>query len=169
MQVYIAKNNGFCKGVEKAVKTALSIASENVYILGDLIHNEKVVKEIEERGAKTCYSIDEIPNGAKVIIRSHGAPRSVYCELNAKGCEIVDCTCAFVKRTQNIIYEKSGEGYGVLIVGESTHPEVIGLKGWALSEVVVTDGESLDYGQIISEKICIVAQTTFSYQNLLIF
>ncbi len=169
MQVYIAKNNGFCKGVEKAVKTALSIASENVYIFGDLIHNEKVVKEISERGAKTCYSIDEIPNGAKVIIRSHGAPRSVYDELNAKGCEIVDCTCAFVKRTQNIIFEKSGEGYGVLIVGQSAHPEVIGLKGWARLEVLVTDGESLDYDRITAEKLCIVAQTTFSYQKFVDF
>jgi 4-hydroxy-3-methylbut-2-enyl diphosphate reductase len=71
MQVYIAKNIGYCKGVEYAVETARKIAKDGVYILGDLIHNELVVNELEKLGAKTVYSIDEIPNNSTVIIRSH--------------------------------------------------------------------------------------------------
>ena len=169
MQVIIAKNNGFCKGVEQAVKTANRVYGDGVYILGNLIHNEKVVREIENKGTKTVYSINEIPNGSKVLIRSHGVQKSVYLTLEEKGCEIIDCTCAFVKRTQKIVSEKSKQGYDVIITGEADHPEAIGLVGWASGKVVVTDGENIDYSLLNAEKVCIVAQTTYSYQKFAYF
>ncbi|MBQ3571896.1 MAG: 4-hydroxy-3-methylbut-2-enyl diphosphate reductase [Clostridia bacterium] len=169
MQICIAKNNGFCKGVENAVKTAKQIYGEDVYILGDLIHNEKVVAEIKKKGTKTVYKIEDVPSGSKVIIRSHGVQRSVYKQLEEKGCEIIDCTCGFVKRTQKIVEEKSKQGYDIIIAGENNHPEVVGLIGWADGTVVVTDGETLDYSLLSGEKVCIVAQTTFSYQKFAYF
>ena len=169
IKICIAKNNGFCKGVEKAVKTARSFAGEGVYIFGELIHNETVIKDIESAGATTCYSIEEIPNGAKVIIRSHGASPNVYSELQEKGCEIIDCTCSFVKRTQNIVREMSEKGFAIIIVGEEDHPEVIGLKGWATKTAIVTNGEIYDFEHLNAEKVCIVAQTTFSYQKFVYF
>ena len=89
MQIFIAKNNGFCKGVERAVKTANAVCQEGVYIFGDLIHNEKVVAQIESKGAKTVYDINEVPNNSKVVIRSHGVQKSVYELLKNKNCEII--------------------------------------------------------------------------------
>ena len=146
MQIFIAKNNGFCKGVERAVKTANAVCQEGVYIFGDLIHNEKVVAQIESKGAKTVYDINEVPNNSKVVIRSHGVQKSVYELLKNKNCEIIDCTCGFVKRTQEIVSEKSQEGYAIVIAGEVDHPEVVGLTGWACdgAKVVVTDGNNFD-------------------------
>lgn len=169
MQICIAKHNGFCKGVERAVKKAREVYGEGVYILGDLIHNEKVLKEIKSLGTKTAHSLSDIPNGCKVIIRSHGVAKSVFTELESKNCEIIDCTCNFVKRTQNIVEEKSAEGFGIIIVGEENHPEVVGLKGWSSGNALVTNGENIDYSLLNEEKVCIVAQTTFSYQKFVDF
>lgn len=169
IQVYIAKNNGFCKGVENAVNTARKIAGEGVYILGELIHNDCVVKELELMGAKTRDSLEEIPHNSTVIIRSHGVSSDVYKKLTAKNCKIVDCTCGFVKRTQKIVQEKSADGYAVIIVGEKEHPEVVGLQGWASGSVFVTAGDDINYSLLNAEKVCIVAQTTFSYQKFVDF
>ena len=169
MQVYISKNIGYCKGVQNAVETARKIAREGVYILGDLIHNDIVVKELESLGAKTVYLIDEIPNKSTVIIRSHGVSEDVYKRLNEKECDIVDCTCAFVKRTQKIVQEKSALGYTVIIVGEKAHPEVIGLQGWGENVIVVSNEDEVDFCLLNAEKVCIVAQTTFSYEKFAYF
>ena len=78
MNVYVARNSGFCKGVEYAVDTALSLNTENAYILGEIIHNEEVIKAIGERGLKVIESLDEVPDGSTVVFRSHGVPRSYY-------------------------------------------------------------------------------------------
>ncbi|MBR3864185.1 MAG: 4-hydroxy-3-methylbut-2-enyl diphosphate reductase [Clostridia bacterium] len=169
MQIYIAKNSGFCKGVKNAVETAKKICGKGVYILGELIHNENVIKQIEETGTTTAYSVSQIPNGSKVIVRSHGIEKQVYSELESKGCEIIDCTCPFVKRTQKIIAERSANGFSVIIVGEKEHPEVLGLLGWCNGKGIVTDGNKLDYTALTEKKVCIVAQTTFSNEKFAYF
>ena len=102
-EIIIGKHNGFCKGVLRAVKTAEEICTEGVYILGELIHNESVTEKLKNKGAVIVNGLSEIPQGKKVIIRSHGVSKSVYAKLEEMGCEIVDCTCPFVKRTQEIV------------------------------------------------------------------
>ena len=99
-----ARNGGFCQGVKKAVDTALSVPTENAYIYGEIIHNKGVNDEIQKRGLKTVESLEEVPNGATLIIRSHGVGESVYAECKNRDIQIIDCTCGFVKRTQNIKY-----------------------------------------------------------------
>ena len=169
LEVYIAKNNGFCKGVENAVRTAREISGKDVYILGDLIHNEEVTRGIHSLGTNTVYDVKDIPMNATVILRSHGVALAVYEKLEEKKCKVYDCTCNFVKRTQSIIKEKSESGFTIIIVGERKHPEVIGLEGWCSGNVVVTDGVEIDYSLLNAEKVCIVAQTTFSYQKFVYF
>ena len=162
MKVYVAENSGFCKGVERAVNTALSLESENAYVLGEIIHNDEVVNAIKERGLKVVEALDEIPDGSTVIFRSHGVPQSYYSECENRNIKVVDCTCAFVKRTQSIVAEQSRRGKYIVIAGEPTHPEVVGLMGWCGSNAMVINDENKIPPQLADKNICIVSQTTFS-------
>ena len=130
MEIIVAKSGGFCRGVQKAVNTAINIPTENTYIFGELIHNPDVVAQITERGIVTVERLEDVPSGARLIIRSHGVGAQVYEECARRQIEVVDCTCAFVRRTQNIIREEYAKGNAIVIVGERSHPEVIGLNGW---------------------------------------
>ena len=98
MKVITLKSNGFCKGVKNAVDTVLSCPSENTYILGELIHNEIIVNQIKERGITTVQNVTEVPDGATLIIRSHGAEKYVFDECLKRDIKIIDCTCPFVKK-----------------------------------------------------------------------
>ncbi len=159
------KYNGFCSGVKRAVDTAKMLGGEGVYTLGELIHNERVIKEIESLGVKKVESVDEVPDGAKLIIRSHGVGRAVYDKLSARNIEVIDCTCPFVKKIHSIVEKYSSDGYTIVIVGEKSHPEVIGIAGWCDGEVVVCDSYPPEIDLKTLEKVCIVAQTTCSVEK----
>lgn len=165
MQITIAKNSGFCRGVQRAVDTAMSVPAENTYVLGEIIHNAHVVDCIKERGITTVESLDEIPDGATVIFRSHGVPASYYNECEKRHIKIIDCTCSFVRNTQKIVKEQSEKGKFIVIVGEATHPEVVGLLGWCKSSALVVKNPDYDFAAIKNNDICVVAQTTFSVEK----
>ena len=165
MEVLVAKSGGFCHGVKKAVDTALSVNPENTYVLGEIIHNDDVIELLKSRGLKTVDRVEDVPSGATLIIRSHGVPKSVYRDCERKNLKVIDCTCEFVRRTQKIVDEQSRLGKTIIIIGESNHPEVIGLKGWCEGEAYVFSSEEDDFS-ILPEKNCvIVAQTTFSEEK----
>ena len=165
MQLLIAKSGGFCRGVKNAVDTAMTIPPENVYIYGEIIHNPEVVQKITERGIKTVDNLNEVPFGATLIIRSHGVQKAVYEACLDRKIKVVDCTCEFVRRTQKIVDEKSKAGFTIVIIGEKTHPEVIGLKGWCEGEVFVFTSEDEDFSVLRGKNCCIVSQTTFSNEK----
>ena len=165
MEVMIAKHGGFCRGVKKAVDTAMTIDPENTYIFGELIHNQNVIKEIEKRGIKTVEKLEEVPFGAKLIIRSHGVAKWVYEECERRGISVIDCTCQFVQRTQRIVDKKFREGKTIVIVGEKTRPEVIGLNGWCNNEAYIFSSEAEDFSFLTEKNCCIVAQTTYSVEK----
>ena len=165
MQVIIAKNSGFCRGVQHAVDTAMSIPPENTYVLGEIIHNSHVVEGIKSRGITTVDNLGDIPDGATVIFRSHGVPLSYY-ELCAKrNIKVIDCTCGFVRNTQKIVREQSEKGKYIVIVGEATHPEVVGLQGWCGGSALVVNDPGYDFSPLKDKEVCIVAQTTFSVEK----
>lgn len=165
MQVVFAKYGGFCSGVKRAVDTAMRINPENTYIFGEIIHNSSVVKQIESRGIKTIEKIDDVPNGARLVIRSHGVGKAVFEECSRRNIEVIDCTCPFVCRTQRIVQEKSAEGKTIVIIGERTHPEVIGLLGWCENEAYIFSSEEDDFSVLDDKECCVVAQTTFSEEK----
>ena len=160
MNVTVAKSSGFCKGVRHAVETAQRIAADGVYVLGELVHNPLVTEDIARRGIVTVSSVDEVPPGATVILRSHGVGKDVYARCAERGLHVVDCTCPFVKRTQTIVRRAAAEGKRILIVGERTHPEVTGLVGWAEGKAVVAASEEECGGVPEGENLVVVAQTT---------
>ena len=93
-EVLLAKSAGFCYGVRRAVELAEDLAqSQPIYLLGEITHNDHVISKLEQMGAVTVHSLEEIPRGATVLIRAHGEPDAVYTSLEEKGCRVVDATC----------------------------------------------------------------------------
>ena len=165
MEFIIAKSGGFCRGVKLAVDTALSIEPKNTYIYGEIIHNPDVVAQITARGIVTVENLDEVPDGATLIIRSHGVGREVYEICKQRNFKVVDCTCEFVHRTQRIVDEKYHEGKAIVIVGEKTHPEVIGLNGWCDNKAYIFSSEEEDFSILPEKDCCVVSQTTYSKEK----
>lgn len=165
MEVIIAKNSGFCRGVQFAVDTAMRVPVKDTYVLGEIIHNEYVVEQIRARGIKTADSLEEVPDGATVIFRSHGVPENYYNLCRARNIEIIDCTCGFVRNTQKIVKEQYLSGKTIVIIGEATHPEVIGLQGWCKNQAIVVNDIWYDLTAIKHCDVCVVAQTTFSIEK----
>ena len=173
MEVILAKTAGFCFGVKRAVDTVYEELKRNtsgkIYTYGPIIHNEEVVKDLEEKGVKVLNSKDELEalNGGSVIIRSHGISKDVYGLLEKKGIECIDATCPFVKRIHRIVEKESAAGRRIIIIGNDGHPEVEGIKGWSkTSASVIEDADAAqDFSAESDEKLCIVSQTTFNYKK----
>ena len=142
MKVIKAKTAGFCFGVKRAVDTVykqVDTKCGQIYTYGPIIHNEEVIKDMRDKGVIVLRSeedLDMISQGT-VIIRSHGVEKRIYEKIEQKGLRIVDATCPFVKKIHNIVSEKSGEGFHIIIIGNPEHPEVVGIKGWAKDNVTV--------------------------------
>ena len=146
MPVILAKSAGFCYGVERAVKLAEQTAREkgSCVMLGSIIHNAHVVRELEALGARQVDDISQVRPGETVIIRSHGETRQVYQQLEALGAEVVDATCPNVRRIQRLVAGAGEEGRTPLIIGEQHHPEVLGAASWSENSVIVDGPAALE-------------------------
>lgn len=164
MQIVTTRYGGFCFGVKRAVETAMALEGEGNYVLGEIIHNESVVEALKAHGVKTVSSVEEVPDGARLLIRTHGEAKAVFDRAAEKKLEIVDCTCPFVRNIQKIAEEKHGQGYAVVIAGDKNHPEVKGIDGWCENCAIVVS-QPFEISKIGAEKVCIVAQTTFSVEK----
>lgn len=167
-KILVAKTAGFCFGVDRAIKIVyneLNNRVKKVVTLGPIIHNQRVVSDLERKGV---FAVDSVEDAGEcvAVIRSHGVSKSVYDELKAIGAQIVDATCPFVSRIHNICLEHSHLGYTMLIAGDKTHPEVIGIKGHCEGKAFVfsTESELKDILALLpsDEKIAVVSQTTFN-------
>ncbi len=168
MKVKLAKSAGFCFGVKRAMDMVYQQigTGRKIYTYGPIIHNEEVVKELEEKGV-TVLNPEEIDrvSGGTVIIRSHGVERAVQEKLAARGLECVDATCPFVKRIHATVERESKQGRQILIAGNPEHPEVQGIMGWCETPaIVIKDEIDARNLEIVPQKeYCVVAQTTFNY------
>ena len=131
-EVILAKSAGFCFGVRRAVELAQKIAEtgQPYGMLGPVIHNDNVIEELAARGVGCVDSIDQVPDGCGVIIRSHGEGKAVYDKLEEMGCPIADATCVNVSKIHQIVKDASDRGRQVVIIGAPEHPEVKAIAGW---------------------------------------
>ena len=162
MRIILAKNSGFCFGVKRAIdmtEEALSQKKKNIFSLGPLIHNSQVVDKYEKQGLKVLESIDHIQDG-NVIIRAHGVPLNIYKTLEDNKNNIIDCTCPHVKGVHKKVKLYNDKGYKIIIVGDKSHPEVIGINGWCNNEAIIVNSieESEELPKF--DKIFVVSQTT---------
>lgn len=170
MNIQIAQNAGFCSGVEKAYNIALETSKKDIpiYVLGYLVHNSFVISKLESKGLRTIKSLSEIPSGQKcaLIISAHGVGPHIYEEAEKRNVEIVDTTCAWVKKAQRIAHDLGSTGYQIIIVGDKDHTEVKGITGWAgENNAVIVESLSDLHKVSLSDKVAVVAQTTQSLEN----
>lgn len=162
MEIIIAQTAGFCFGVKRAVDMAFSYENEkSTYTYGPIIHNEVVTGALEKKG---IYAIDTIEGQdvKKLIIRSHGVSPEIYEESKVRDIDIVDATCPYVKKIHRYVEKYYAEGYHILIAGNSVHPEIQGINGWAHNECMIAkDVEELKQMTLPEGKYLFVAQTTY--------
>ena len=168
----MAKTAGFCFGVKRAVEQVyeqIEKAKEPVYTYGPIIHNQQVVKDLEEKGVCVLNTEEELLELSRgiVIIRSHGVGKSVYDILEKRNVTVVDATCPFVKKIHRIVQEQEKKGRRVVIAGNPDHPEVQGICGWAgEGTLVVSEASQVEKLPLLpGESLCFVAQTTFNYNK----
>ena len=171
MQIILAKTAGFCFGVNRAVKLTYELLEQGrpVATLGPLIHNPQVVEDLESKGAITCDSVDDVPDGCEVVIRSHGVGQSVYDKISTRRLAYHDATCPFVTKIHKIAARAGAEGAMLLVAGNAKHPEVQGIVGHTTGKVEVfanlAELEKLLPELIQQKSIFAVAQTTFNVQS----
>lgn len=171
MDVIVAKSAGFCFGVKRAVETVYSEVEKGkkIYTFGPIIHNEEVVKDLEEKGVIVLENekqLEELTEGT-VIIRSHGVEKRIQKLIEDRGLECIDATCPFVKRIHKIVDEAGVEGKDVVIAGNAGHPEVEGIVGWTDAKTTILESpqEAQAFKKETDKEICLVSQTTFNYKK----
>lgn len=193
MKVVRASVLGFCFGVRRAVELAEKALIENsnckVYSLGPLIHNEKALKSLGDKGLLIVEEkeLDSIPDSSVVIIRAHGVAPDIIDILERKNCNIIDATCPRVKASQKMVERYSSENDYVVLTGDRNHGEVIGIAGYAgenFSQIQdFKEAEQLEILNHQKKNIILLSQTTYSpveflkieelfkskYENLAVF
>ena len=166
MRLVLAKSAGFCYGVRRAVELAERAAEEGpVVMLGPVIHNDHVIAMLEGRGAVCVDSVDRVPAGAAVILRSHGEARAVHEALAEKGARVIDATCPNVSRIHRLVAQAEAQGRTPVVIGTPSHPEVRAIAGWcSRAEVFSNEEELLEWlgknPEFRHKKLTFVAQTT---------
>jgi 4-hydroxy-3-methylbut-2-enyl diphosphate reductase len=166
MKIRLAKSAGFCFGVKRALEIALktSLSGGKVYMLGDIVHNEAVVKRIENAGIKKVKHLGKNKN-ATLLIRAHGASMNILDKASSLGYNIVDATCPMVKEIHRIAKEMEKKGYKIIVIGDKNHDEVRGIIGQLKKRALVIDNLARSTLSKVKKikKACIVVQST---QNL---
>lgn len=173
IDIVIAENAGFCFGVRRAVEMAEGAAAKNgrVYTLGELIHNEAVVEDLQKKGVCAVNCVEEA-DGETLIIRSHGVPKSVKERAETLCKAVLDATCPFVAKIHGIVSGLSADG-AVMVLGDKDHPEVIGIMGNSVCRAYAVKScgeieELYKEGTIgAEEKTALVVQTTFDRERFL--
>jgi 4-hydroxy-3-methylbut-2-enyl diphosphate reductase len=140
VEVLLARENGFCFGVKKAVELTEAAAESGrpVFNLGQVVHNPRISERLAARGVKVIADPAEAESGI-VVIRAHGVPPAVRASIEEHGLECIDATCSLVLRAQRFTKQLADEGYKVVILGTPEHPEVTGLVGFAGTDYTIVE------------------------------
>jgi 4-hydroxy-3-methylbut-2-en-1-yl diphosphate reductase len=169
MKITVAKSAGFCFGVRRAIKIALDTAAQgnSVVMLGDIVHNEDVVRHVEAVGVRKIEALGD-GMGTTLLIRAHGAAKQVVLEAQRRGYRIVDATCPMVKEIHSLVEDFDKRGLRVIIIGDDDHEEVQGIRGQIEAPVIIVDSA----GNIPWEKLegieraGLVVQSTQKEENV---
>lgn len=166
--IKVGKYAGFCGGVTNSVTKTEKYLNEynNLYCLGELVHNKQVIESLEEKGLKTIETLSEVEDNSTVIIRAHGVANSIYEEAKSRNINLLDLTCPKVLKIHDKVSEYKDNGYFIILVGSKVHPEVIGTISFCGDKSIVIEGlDDLDeVNNIIKtnnyKDVVIFAQTT---------
>ena len=159
MRIELASSYGFCFGVKRAIKIAEN--AKDAVTIGPIIHNNDEINRLNKNfNVKTLEGISEIDGEKKAIIRTHGITKGDLAELKKSDIKVIDATCPFVTKPQQICEKMSKEGYDIVIFGDEKHPEIKGVKSYAVGKVFVVLEESELEGVKLAQKVAVISQTT---------
>ena len=143
MKILLAKDAGYCFGVRDAVNLANKTAKKEgkVFMLGDIVHNENVVKELEQTGVEVVNSLDDVPNNKPILFRAHGTVPDIWKESKKRVMDIVDATCPLVTEIHEEVKNLDAEGRNIIIIGDHDHDEVNGIKEQVKHAIVLANPE----------------------------
>ncbi len=159
--VVITRRTGFCYGVREAIDYAKTAAAEGktTHTLGQVVHNEGVIEQLEAQGIRTVGTLDEVQEGSAVVIRAHGVTPEVMDRARSRGLEVIDGTCTWVIQEQRALESLVADGYTIVLLGTPKHPEVVGLLGFAPDAIVVDEEE--DWARIPrTKRMALISQST---------
>jgi 4-hydroxy-3-methylbut-2-enyl diphosphate reductase len=161
-EIIMADRLGFCFGVKRAMDDIMEAlkSEDEVWSIGMPIHNSQEVARLQAMGLKVARDAAEIPDGAGVLIRAHGEPKAVLDVLHAKGTQVIDTTCPFVRRAQERAGKLCSQGYHIVLLGDASHPEIRSIMGHVNGPidivVDVTEAEKLPR----FHRAALISQTT---------
>ena len=166
LKVTLARGSGFCFGVRDAVEMAHESSSEygSVYMLGDIVHNEHVVSQLDEAGVMVVDKIDKV-KGAPVLFRAHGTSKEVWKNAEKIGLKIIDATCPLVTQIHEEVKQLAEEGREIFIIGDHGHDEVIGISSQIEGATVLSSAEEAESLRKM-KKIGVVSQSTQTIENV---
>ena len=161
-EIRIARRTGFCYGVREAIDKAkeASAAGKSTHTLGQVVHNEGVIADLERLGIETVETLDDVDHGAAVVIRAHGVRPDVLERASERGLEVIDGTCTWVIQEHRELVKLVDEGYTIVLLGTPNHAEVIGMLGFAPDAIVVD--EEVEWEQKVPRKkrMALISQST---------
>jgi|TARA_B110000914_G_scaffold221959_1_gene234612 4-hydroxy-3-methylbut-2-enyl diphosphate reductase len=167
MKILLAKDAGYCFGVRDAVKLAYDTADKDgeVYMLGHIVHNENVVKDLDGAGAKVVDSLDSIPKDKPVLFRAHGTSVETWDNAKNNNMNIVDATCPLVLEIHDEVKKLEAEGRKIIIVGDHGHDEVKGIASQVKNPIIVSSSkEALSLRKF--KRAGVVSQSTQTIENV---
>ena len=167
MKILLAKDAGYCFGVRDAVNLAYDTADKDgdVYMLGHIVHNENVVKDLDNAGAKVVDSLENIPKDKPVLFRAHGTSVETWDNANKKNMNIIDATCPLVLEIHDEVKKLEAEGRKIIIVGDHGHDEVKGIASQVKDPIIVSSSkEALILRKY--KRAGVVSQSTQTIENV---
>jgi 4-hydroxy-3-methylbut-2-enyl diphosphate reductase len=171
MRVIVAKPRGFCAGVDRAieiVERALEIEGPQIYVRHAIVHNNRVVESLKEKGVRFVEEVGEIKEeNARVIFSAHGVSPAVWDEARRRNLDVVDAVCPLVTKVHNEVRHYADMGYTIILIGHRDHVEVIGTSGEAPEQVIVVESPEEAERVFVPdpEKVAYVTQTTLSVDD----
>ncbi len=167
MKITIAKDAGYCFGVRDAVNMAYNSAEKHgdVYMLGSIVHNEKVVKDLKNVGAKIVRTLDDVPRESPILFRAHGTIPKLWDEAKVKKMNIIDATCPLVYEIHQEVKKLAKDGRKIVVIGDHGHDEVVAIANQVKNSIVISSTkEALKMKKM--KKAGIVSQSTQAIKNV---
>jgi len=167
MKILVAKDAGYCFGVRDAVNLAKKSGDDfqEVYMLGDIVHNERVVEDLSKTGSKVVASLDDIPEDKPVLFRAHGTNPEIWKEAQKKKLNIIDATCPLVTEIHEEIKMLESENRKTIIIGDHGHDEVVGIAAQVKKPIIISNVEEAKaLGRM--RKAGVVSQSTQMIENV---
>ena len=167
MKILVAKDAGYCFGVRDAVNLAYDTAKDHgeVYMLGTIVHNEKVVEDLSKAGTKVVDKIDEVPEDKPILFRAHGTAPRVWDKAKNKNLNIIDATCPLVIEIHDEIKKLEAEGRRTIIIGDHGHDEVVGIAAQVENPIILANVEEAKTLRKM-KKAGVVSQSTQMIENV---